>query len=194
MPDPQTEALENILGKITVRWNDLHYHVYQLFEGLLLNQSDVAHAIYFALDSDRAQRNITSDLARVLLKKDRNLLTGVTTALEDIGKLSGKRNDLIHAIWPNVISDNPKPALPRKGRLSGVKVMATARDLLDQIDDIDQQIASLFYIVRLQVWAEDRRKKMAPILDKISPTLRPRHLRGSKKAKTRGNGRKGNPQ
>ena len=97
-PHPLSDLTEKI-GKLTIAWNDLHFFVFSIFWQLNGNDAARSSAIFFSIQSDRTHRQVTVALAKVVLAIVPRLCESLIGLLEEVNKLSGRRNDVIHAMW-----------------------------------------------------------------------------------------------
>jgi hypothetical protein len=155
----------NELGWILFEWNSLHEAFCQIFADLLAPADrEIAYAIWHSNPSDRAQREMLSSALKVIKSKDKGLLKlcdGASYALEKMRKLSGLRNDAIHAplifvsldgrdgglkleIEPNLMSRNPRGAkLPEDKELQ--EEFMWYRDHLERLASFTRSLHAAWY-------------------------------------------------
>lgn len=123
------KALAAWLGEFTMTWNDIHFSLFFILWRLMSKDSMRSEAIFFALRSDRAQRDLTTRTAKAVLGPWPDLCKRLIAAIERIGKLNGRRNDFIHAMW---IADHPGVTevwQPSSPRLSKKEIKTEAKSL-----------------------------------------------------------------
>jgi hypothetical protein len=97
-PHPLADLVTKI-GKITLAWNDLHFFIFAIFWRLNSNHALRSSAIFFSVQADRTQRNMTAALIKLELEQVPLLRDAAIAILNEIGKTAGRRNDLVHAMW-----------------------------------------------------------------------------------------------
>lgn len=97
-PHPLAELTTKI-GKITIAWNDLHFFVLAIFSEMNNRDPLKSAAIFFAVQADRTQRNMTEALIKEDSQMPPLLKQAAIDTLNDIGRTAGRRNDLVHAMW-----------------------------------------------------------------------------------------------
>lgn len=124
--------LAQLVGDINVAWNDAHLSVYAIFAELV-GDSKKAKAMFFALRTDAAQRDITTALAPVALggEKLRRIRKEVLDFMKHLNQLASKRNDAIHSLWSIYGRTNDpvviKASRPRLANKSVRKVLTEHR-------------------------------------------------------------------
>ena len=107
-----TGQIATILGLVALKWNDIQFFVFVMF-WRLLDKSPNAEAVFFAVRTDRAQRDMTVALAKDVLKATPDLMNRVVNLLADISRMAGRRNDVIHGCGAWTIQTFSQP-LPRQ--------------------------------------------------------------------------------
>jgi hypothetical protein len=97
-PHPLSEIAPAI-GKITLVWNDIHLFVFSIFWRLNGGAAKRSKAIFFAARADRTQRDMTTALIQAEMELVPELRDAAVAVLADVGRMSGRRNDVIHAMW-----------------------------------------------------------------------------------------------
>jgi len=87
------------IGHLTISWNHCQSLVLQMLHNALRCEISEARAIFFALPSEQAQRDVTGAALEAALRSHPALRDKAATAIEGFGQLTAKRNDLVHAIW-----------------------------------------------------------------------------------------------
>ena len=111
-----------LLGHVTLAWNDCHSIVLSIFHTLSGVSWEKAYAIFLALKSDHARREITLALMNEVLntKNDEPMRELGTKLLGQLAGLAGERNLATHTMWVTVMPDRevlPHPMLPRPKQL-----------------------------------------------------------------------------
>jgi hypothetical protein len=105
-----------LIGRVTVAWNDLNQILSILFEMLSGLPPEKANAIYSTPQSDRAQRDMLMAVAKIALEPHPSIWLPFKTCMEGINSLSSQRNAAIHTSWVLKIPGNefaPSPILPK---------------------------------------------------------------------------------
>lgn len=93
------EPLASAIGHMTIAYNHCHSLVFLLLQDAIGGDVLKAKSTFFALRNDGAQRDVTAALLGVALYEHPILQYSCAKALKEIGKIAGRRNDFIHAIW-----------------------------------------------------------------------------------------------
>lgn len=102
MPEPQRDIVAEhaeMIGRVAIAWTDLDQilgNLFELFSGLT---PDKARAIYFLPKSDRAQRDMLREVAKIALEPHPDLLSSFKSAIDGIDTLSRERNAAMHQSW-----------------------------------------------------------------------------------------------
>jgi len=120
--DKNFEEHAALLGHVTLAWNDCHSIVLSVFHTLSGVSWGKASAIFLALKSDHARREITLELMKQVLntKNDEPIRKLGEQLLRKLGKVAGERNLATHTMWVTVLPERevqPHPALPRHKKL-----------------------------------------------------------------------------
>lgn len=121
------------VGRATVAWNTLSGTIFEHFRLLSGMHDDAAKATFFAVASDRSQRDMVGHLYDLKLKALYPTLAKQGRGLLGrADKLAGKRNDILHVVYKD--SENPTRVsqLQERGHLKG----KSGQSLLDAIDDV----------------------------------------------------------
>ena len=115
-----------------------------IFRDLLGNENPAAEAIFFALRSDKGQRDITQALAKAVITDDPEFCRDVIKTINEAGKLAGKRNAVIHAFW--LVSHAEETAIYWPGSdnraFEGVNVVEKLQADLKEIDSMAMSVFS----------------------------------------------------
>ena len=93
------EPLAAAIGHVTISLNHCQSLILQMLHKALRCEISEARAVFFALPSEQSQRDVTVAALEEGLRLHPALRDKAATAIGDFGKLAGKRNDLVHAIW-----------------------------------------------------------------------------------------------
>lgn len=89
----------NLLGSITIVWNDAHEQVFKLFWYFSGMSKAQAEAVFFSLRADSAQR----DIAKAVIEKHPSYpdehKQHALDWLRKLGKKSSERNAITHTMW-----------------------------------------------------------------------------------------------
>jgi len=134
------DTIPRTIGHATIAWNNLCHAIFQTFEALTRLDLESAKAVFFVVKSDRAQRDMVSELINSKLKaKNQTLADKFQTAIGEANKLAGKRNDIVHVVFIEAL-DTSKIALFRDvGFLKGKK----GRDLVSTIENMTTETLAL---------------------------------------------------
>jgi hypothetical protein len=103
-----------------------------------------AKAIFFALRSDGTQRDITVAVLRIAHMHHADLLARTIAAIAEFGKIAGRRNDFIHAMW--YFPDDAKPPeiwLNVRKNLDGKDPVEEAKKLIGDLEEIFGRLHNL---------------------------------------------------
>jgi hypothetical protein len=92
-------VLAGWIGGLTILWKDCQAAIYMMFHEALDTDILKSQAVFFTLRSDGTQRDVTAALLKVALYLHPELADKAIRAINDFGRIAGKRNDFIHAIW-----------------------------------------------------------------------------------------------
>ena len=128
------------VGRANITWNTLQYMLFQAFWQLSGLDVESAKAVYFAVKSDRSQRDmLTEMLTKKLEPKNPVLNKKFMTCIGEVNKLAGKRNDTIHVVYIDTL-DSEKTRLAHDiGFLKG----KVGRDLVSEIHNLTMQMLDL---------------------------------------------------
>jgi hypothetical protein len=151
-------VLAGWIGGMTIRWNRCQAVIFMMFDRALGDNILAAKAIFFVLRSDGTQRDITVAALQIALAAHPDLLARTTTAIADFGKIAGRRNDFIHAIW--YFPEDAKPPevwLNVRKNLDGKDPVEEAKKLIGDLDGIFGRLHRL----RIEIDGVLRRPKNA---------------------------------
>lgn len=128
---------------MTMLWNDCQGIVFMIFFYALQAPIIKASAIFFALRSDNTQRDIAAAVLRATPMKP-DLSDRAIRAINELGKIAGKRNDFIHAIWHYEEDDKPpKPWLGVRKGLADKDAIEACVALTEELQDIFVELHTL---------------------------------------------------
>jgi hypothetical protein len=89
------------VGKAALAWNELHENLYMIFWFAIgLNghpaEEQIAHSLWHTIQSDKTQRDMLADSARIKLSKNKSAIDRLSWILKQTNKLSTYRNMAIH--------------------------------------------------------------------------------------------------
>jgi hypothetical protein len=152
------------LGKLVFAWNRLHEKLSVLFWKVTGIQNDIAIAVWYSTDSDRAQRQMLRKAAEVAFAKDDKKREGVVWLLNQIDHaLAGSRNDAIHAplaFFTDVFGTELKPSLsgsPRAKGLAGKDLMTEFkwyRECADVLANYTTNLYAALSAPQLRPWPD----------------------------------------
>jgi hypothetical protein len=152
------------VGRATIAWNTLSGAIYDLFSLLSEMDDATAKAVFFAVASDRSQRDMVSNLVNTKLKPEHpHLAKKVRSVIGEADDLAGKRNDILHVVFretqsPYSVSQlHPRGHLKDKSGLELINAIGTfaisALDLTLKATKLRGQIAALPHYRRLALAA-----------------------------------------
>lgn len=161
MSDPKDAAIRayaahaEIVGTVACAWNGAQESLYLMFVALMGMRKAEAEAIFFALKADSAQRNVTRDLANVVLAANTALLKRTKDVINALGDLGGERNAAVHTMWRASVetsSIGPSPLVKHHGALKpnhrtqffelARKLVDLEGTLMELADEIRRHLAS----------------------------------------------------
>ena len=125
----------NLVGQINVAWGDLQFWVYTIFR-YLIDDAMRAKAIFFTIRSDSTQRDITAALVDLALPHalPKELRKDARTLFSEIQRISGHRNDAIHAMWGHGFLDKTiAPIAGSSPRLQEKDAIAELQQTVNEI-------------------------------------------------------------
>lgn len=87
------------VGLITAEWNAVEHSMAWVFNLLAGCEAGKSQAIFYAIESNRARREITVAIAQVALANHPDLLRRIGGLLDRTRKAAEKRNIYAHALW-----------------------------------------------------------------------------------------------
>ena len=142
MPWNHSDQLIYHIGQVTVGWNDVQFWFYAVFRKMLPDPR--AEAIFFAIRTDRAQRDIVRELAENYLSDHPKLLAELKTKIEEANQLAGRRNDVLHAIWNlDPAAAAPEVLLPKKNRMKGKNVLQEINRLNEDLRKLEMALVDI---------------------------------------------------
>ncbi len=121
-------------------WTDVQLLVFLIFWRLMSSEVDKSEAIFFALRSDHAQRQVTKQLARVLLSRWPDTVERVVAAINKAGGAAGSRNAVIHALWVTNHPDLSVSIWPGTSSLEGKDVKTEIEKSIGEFDNISHEL------------------------------------------------------
>src|SRR4051812_23379261 len=124
------------LGQICINWANLELGMYRLFVLMTELPAHLATKMFYAIESNRARRELLLNTGKALLEKDKDL-SDLDNLLRRIGKTGGQRNKYIHDSWMVMISQ--KKARVWQMRVTrGILQQVTIPDLKASADQIEK--------------------------------------------------------
>lgn len=155
-PDP-FEQIAPLIGHVTIAWNNLQFWIFCVFWKLLAAGATKADSIFFALRTDKAQRDITLQIIKAAMFESDELRSQLEDLIEKANKLSGRRNDVIHAM---IFVDHPDAAA--QVFASSSPRLSKKKDLLAELQDLVATIKALNLQFALAVNELDERERPQP--------------------------------
>ena len=175
--NPAYEKIAPLVGQVTIDWNHVQFWIFCIFWELLEVGFVTADALFFSMKSDRGQRDATSRLIKVSTISG-DLKTTLGDLIERTNKLSGRRNDIIHAmifVWkPSeapVIFGSSSPRLSKKA-----DVEVELAELIQEIGTLSLDLArsvGILHQMKLKT-APPTNALMSPSLGLLATPL-PKH-------------------
>jgi len=135
------ERLTYGIGKINIAWTGMQSTIFLAFWRLMGSDVGRAAPLFFAIKTDRAQRDMTAALAKSKLRSEPVLLERFTAAIGRIGKLAGRRNDFVHTMWTiDIANQLAEPWPPDSSRLEGKNLETEIEELYRDIGDIHGEL------------------------------------------------------
>ena len=140
--NPNEKVLADLIGQMTITWNECQSIIFMMFYRALDVGIVKATAIFFALRSDGTQRDITAALLPKSVPHD--LAHRAIAAINDFGKIAGRRNDFIHGMWHYEEPNGPPIVwLDTRKNLIGKDTLSEGQRL---IDDLRSMVLRLHYL------------------------------------------------
>lgn len=94
---PNVERYSLKVGGVVWATNQLQGQFFRIFAALACpNNSNIAHAIWHSITSDKTQREMMVEVAKIALKERKRLLSAVVWLSKSAGQIATYRNDAIH--------------------------------------------------------------------------------------------------
>jgi len=134
------------VGRAAIAWNTVQHSIFQLFEILSGLDLESAKSVYFAVKSDRNQRDMVTELVNHKIKpKNPKLAAKVRSVLGSVDSLSGRRNETLHVVYVDSLDGAKTRLLHDVGHLKGkigqeliVEIHKTTMELLDCAIDLER--------------------------------------------------------
>jgi hypothetical protein len=101
MADPLDlmEEHAKLVGSVVIAYNRVQHLIFVLFVAFSGMPTERASDIFFALRSDRSQRDVALAAAKTALVEHPNLWELFKTTIDKINDLAGERNAAVHTMW-----------------------------------------------------------------------------------------------
>lgn len=190
----KNDRLAYNIGKITLKYNDVQFWFFLIFRSLMHEALYLAHPTFFALKSDRGQRDMVRFLAKERLKEHSALLKDLEAFIERANQLGGRRNDALHAMWDyDLPRKTPTVRLPLHNRLVGKNAEDSMLTLLSDLETLENEIFPFYKNVKDTLRAESAEKARRSVAEAFARGLRPPDQGPAAKAVSPRSGRKGSP-
>lgn len=186
----EPDLLAYHIGRVTMRWNDVQFWFYAAFQRMLRGSG--ARAVFFAIRTDRAQRDMVRELASDMLKDWPDLLAELNARIEDANQLAGRRNDALHAMWDYGPSgDKANVHLPLNNRLKGKDAVTELTALYEQLGALETKLVPLVFRIRDALKRRSKQDARRLVAEGFAKGLRPPEPTPNQKTKGPRSGRKG---
>jgi hypothetical protein len=146
------------VGRATIAWNTLSGAVFDVFHLLSGADEETAKSVFFAVASDRSQRDMVTNLIELKLASTRSSLAKRGRKLMDRANgLAGKRNDILHVVYDEVLKPDEVTQRVERGHLKS----KTGSALLEAIHEFTMQ--ALGVALEVQEFRRDVWKSLFPI-------------------------------
>ena len=190
----KSDRLAYNIGKITLKYNDVQFWFFLIFQALMHDAIYLAHPTFFALKSDRGQRDMVRHLAAERLKEYPGFLKRLEKFIERTNTLGGRRNDALHAMWNYEFPRQaPTVRLPFHNRLVGKDVDVSMRALLGDLEALENELYPFYAEVRDALRARAKLDARRVVLEAAAKGLRPLPPDQGATATSPRSGRKGSP-
>lgn len=185
------DRLAHYIGHVTLQWNNVQFWYFILFRTLLHDATYTAHSVFFAIRTDRAQRDMLQHLASLELEHHAELLGELKALIERGNQLAGRRNDALHAMWDfGKRGVAPHVHMPFHSRLHGKDAEEEFIGLLRKIEVLEYDLWTFYKKMGAVIRAERSHSTRKLVFQAFAEGLRPPARGQAGKAKTRRNGRK----
>jgi len=133
------------LGRVVCAWNNLHENLGDLFSAVIDGHlSERALAAWHSQQSDRAQRTMLKDTAKVALATRPDLLKEIEWLLKRADSMAENRNDAIHATYALLYQVGQEDAMIAHDRYGNKRsVRLTGKDLPGEFESYKTSIEAL---------------------------------------------------
>lgn len=178
----EPDLLAYHIGRVTMRWNDVQFWFYAVFQRMLRRPG--ARAVFFAIHTDRAQRDMVRELATDVLREWPDLLKELNARIEDANQLAGRRNDALHAMWDyGPRGDKANVHLPLDNRLKGKDALTELTALYEQLGALETKLVPLVFRIRDTLKRRSKQDARRLVAEGLARGLRPPEPSQSRKAK-----------
>lgn len=102
--ETEWRAHAELVGRVALAWNSNVAVLLRIFTFLTGVQSPLADTIFFAVKSDRQQRELINRVAEVTLVNDEDR-KNLGILLERLGRLAARRNSAVHTVFGITLFD-----------------------------------------------------------------------------------------
>lgn len=132
------------IGHAVIAWNRLHDNLGVTFADLINpDQQYIGLTVWHAMKSDSAQRDVLTAVIKTVLPDENKYRIDLCWILTETGKLSGHRNNYIHAAFISLIDDGGIKLIPDHftGNRKAGKLVDT--DLDRDLSMLEQDLSQL---------------------------------------------------
>lgn len=166
------------VGRATIAWNTLHGAIFDIYSLLSELNINAAKATFFAVTSDRSQRDMVLNLVDVQLKPlDPKLAKSVRTALGSVDAMAGRRNDILHVIYEDFNSPQSVSQKHERGHLKskgGMELLVAIAKFANECLECTFRFIELRGQIREH--QHYQRKALAEALLRYTPPLTPQEV------------------
>lgn len=149
--------LPAVVGRAAIAWNTSQHGIYMMFEILSGMDTESAKDVYFAVKSDRNQRDMVMKLIDHKLKsKNPHLAARARSAIGKVDALSARRNETLHVIYEDSLDDTKAKIFHDVGHLKGkvgeyllAEIHKTTMELLDlakELYSLNREITPVLWL------------------------------------------------
>jgi hypothetical protein len=191
----KSDRLAHSIGLVTLKYNDVQFWFYLIFQTMLHDALYLAHPTFFSVKSDRGQRDMVRNLATERLKEYPIFLKALCGFIERANKLGGRRNEVLHAMWNYEDREQtPNVRLPFHNRLIGQDADKALSALLAELQALETELWPFYANVRDTLRRAAASSTRRLVAEAFAKGLQPPPQDREGKPASRQNGRKGSPR
>jgi hypothetical protein len=133
------DTTPTLIGRVSVQWNNCQFWLFMMFE-TILDRSPNAETIFFAVRSDRGQRDLVKEVIRNHPDFDSSVRDGLCKTIEKFEGLAGARNDILHAMMLLKRGAKARVMFPTRNRFHKRDIKKELRALQEKLLYLESEL------------------------------------------------------